>query len=118
MTAGEIAALIGCGRYDLSWETACQADIATMLATEGVAFLREHRLGPHARIDFLVEGGIGVEVKMNSAAPAAIARQLARYAAYDAVSALILVTNRAVGWEACEIGGKPAWCVSLGKAWL
>jgi superfamily II DNA or RNA helicase len=78
MTAAEIAALIGQGRYDLTWETSCQADIATMLASEGVAHVRERQLGPHARLDFLVEGRIAVEVKMNGASPAAIRRQLQR----------------------------------------
>jgi hypothetical protein len=60
MTAAEIAALIGRGRFDLSRETSCQADIATLLAAEGVAFRREHRLGAHARLDFLAEGGVAL----------------------------------------------------------
>jgi hypothetical protein len=113
-----LARLIGAGRYDLSWEIACQADIATLLAAEGLAFVREHRLSGRDRLDFLVEGGIAVEVKMNRTAPAAILRQLERYAEHDAVQALILATNRAVGWERCEIGGKPAFAVSLGWGWL
>jgi hypothetical protein len=117
MTAAEIAALIGRGRFDLSRETSCQADIATLLAAEGVAFRREHRLGAHARLDFLAEGGVAIEVKMNSGAPAAIVRQLERYAAHPEVKALILVTNRAVALAA-TIGGKPAHYVSLGMAWL
>jgi hypothetical protein len=121
MTAAEIAALIGQGRYDLTDEKRCQADIATLLAFAfgpEIAVRREHRLGPYDVPDFLIDGRVVVEVKMASARNGgAVLRQLARYAAYPLVEALILVSNRAIalpGW----IEGKPTHFVSLGRAWL
>lgn len=113
-----IAALIGQGRYDLTSEKACQRDIATLLAGEGVGFAREYRLGGRSTVDFLCEGGVAIEVKMlRGQGPGAILRQLERYAASSKVASLILASNKAVDL-AGEIGGKPAIFVSLGAAWL
>lgn len=120
ITPPGLAALISRGRYDLTAEKACQADIETTLAASlplGVALRREARLGPHDIPDFLVDGRIVVEVKLRGSQPAAVLRQLRRYAAYREVEAIILASNRAMALPA-TIEGKPAWFVSLGRAWL
>lgn len=120
ITAEFIAELIGRGRYDLTSESMCQRDIDTLLAASlplGVSLQREYRLGPHDRPDFLVGGRIVVEVKMNGAQPAAILRQLKRYAIYRDVEAVILASNRAMRLPA-TLEGKPAHFVSLAWAWL
>lgn len=121
MTPAQIAELIGSGRYDLTDEKRCQADIATLLAASvpECAVRREHaaRLGPYDIPDFLIDGEIVVEVKMRGVQGGAVLRQLARYAAYPQVTALILVTNRALNLPAA-VAGKPLLRVSLGRAWL
>ncbi len=64
---------------------------------------------PADRIDFLLPGGVGIEVKVDGQ-PAAVWRQLVRYAASDRVTELLLVTTRAkhaVGRVETTLNGKP-----------
>ncbi len=77
---------------DLTHETKTQDGIEAALREAGIRFEREVRLGPGERIDFLVHGGIGVEVKLR-AGRSLVLRQLHRYAAHDRINALILVTS-------------------------
>lgn len=114
----DLCRIIQTGRFDLSDEKVCQAEIADWLEPRlpaGVAMTREARMGRDIP-DFLVDG-VAVEVKMNSAQPRAVVRQLNRYAAHDDVRALILVSNRAIALPSA-LNGKPVFAVSLGKAWL
>lgn len=120
IAAIELARLLADGRFDLSNEKACQADVDLFLAARlpaGCVLRREYRLGPHDVIDFLVGGRIGVEVKMQRAQPRDVARQLARYAAFSVVGDLILLSGKAMRLPP-SIGGKPLYGVSLGRAWL
>lgn len=118
-----IARLISLGRYELGNEKATQEGIWRRLFVEqtdfpGLAVQRERRLGPGDIVDFFVPAaGVAVEVKLKRNSGREILRQLERYAAHDAVQALVLVTNRAMGLPP-EIKGKPTWYVSLGRAWL
>lgn len=51
-------------------------------------------IGPRERIDFLVLGGVGVEVKTKGSARA-VGEQLTRYSQCEGVTGLVLVTLRA-----------------------
>jgi len=102
-------------RFPLSDETRLQSSIEEELQRDGVIFKREFRLSPEDRIDFLI-GRVGVEVKIKGG-KLAIYRQVERYAQRDAVDALILVTNVAMGMPE-EINGKPVHVFNLGRAWL
>ncbi len=114
---GLIKSALTAARIPLSDEKAAQVAISGMLDARAIAHSREHRLGAHDRPDFFCEPDIVIEVKMHDAQPRSIFRQLRRYAAYDAVGALILVTNRAMGLPPV-IDGKAAYYISLGRAWL
>lgn len=116
--AHDIAQALAAGQFDLNDEKDCQAQIQTWLSERlpGVEILREHRLSPADIPDFLI-GGVAVEIKMNSARPASILRQLERYADHSQVEALVLVTNRAVFLRP-TVRGKPLLVVPLGRAWL
>ena len=96
-----------------------EADIHQMvgeaLAASGLAFTHETRIGKGCRIDFLAEG-IGVEIKKGKPIPATLLRQLARYAACEPVSALIVVTQRSVRLPA-SVGGKPLRTLALHQLW-
>ena len=109
--------LLRASRFDLSTETATQFDIGRTLATEGVPHRREARLSPRDRIDFLTADGLGIEVKIRGQRRPAVLRQLERYAEHDAVKALVLLTNVAVGFPA-TLNGKPLHVISMGRAWL
>lgn len=103
-------------RFRVSTEAALQASIGEALASAGFAFEREVRLAPGERIDFLVDGRIGIEAKARYAKRATF-RQLERYAAIAQVEALILITGTAIGLPE-EINGKPLFLVALGRAAL
>lgn len=94
-----------------SSEAVLQIDIAEALAGGGFVADREASLGPGDRPDFIC-GQVVIEAKVRYP-KRAIYRQLERYAAYDHVAALILVTGTAMGLPA-EIKGKPVHVVSLG----
>ncbi len=111
-----IAAHLRRQRYRVGQEIWLQDDIAAALAALPVAFEREARLAPGERIDFLVDGGIGIEAKTRCP-PRKIYRQLERYATHDAITALILISGTALGLPA-TINGKPIFYVSTGRAAL
>jgi hypothetical protein len=79
-------------RYRFSNEEELQRGIAEALDRAGLHADREVKLDARNRIDFLVEG-VGIEVKVASN-PSTVARQLRRYAEFDRIEALLLVTTR------------------------
>lgn len=115
----ELARLLGQGRFDLSTEANCQADIETLLRAnlpEG-AVSREHRLTPSDRPDFLIAERFVIEVKVKGAGRAAIERQLLRYAVHPQVEGLVLATGVAMSLPP-RLYGKPLAVVGMGRAWL
>jgi hypothetical protein len=84
---------LGAYRYASGDEASFQRGVDQALFASPFNFEREVALGPRARIDFLVAGGIGVELKIDGAT-ASVSRQLARYARHGRIRGLILVTTR------------------------
>jgi len=114
-----ILEVLGRGRFPLSGEKDCQQAVDPWLREHlpGVEISREHRLGPGDIPDWLIDGRFVIEAKVGGRGQQrrAIVRQLGRYAAYDQVEALILLT----GVSMPPIGlSKPVHVVSLGRAWL
>lgn len=92
-------------------EAQLQADVATAL--NGTGCLREHPLGT-GRIDFLLDG-IGIECKVDGS-PSSVLRQLIRYADFEEVRGLLLVTSRATHrFSEQELRGKPFRVVWVGR---
>ncbi len=93
MTLGHIATLraIQGARFNFSNEAELQQGIADVLAAQEIAFEREVRMGKRDRIDFMVVGGTGIEVKVGGPTSAVI-RQMFRYAECPQIERLILVT--------------------------
>lgn len=114
LAAERVRGVIGSYRYAFIDEKDLQDGIAEALARGGLGFEREVRLAPRDVVDFLVEGGVGVEVKVEGAV-GAILRQLARYARSDRVKALLLVTRKMqhAGRFPSELGGKPLLVTTL-----
>lgn len=101
-------------RYSATNETELQEALANALSKAGIEFEREVRLNAHNRIDFMV-GSIGIEVKVDGNARS-LARQLLRYAEFDSVDQLIVLTTMmrhriAIGDS--PIRGKPVNTVLL-----
>ena len=114
-TPVEIVAVLRRTRLRVGDEAALQLSIEEALTAAGASFEREHRLNAADRIDFMI-GSVGLEAKTRCN-KRVIYRQLERYAAHDAISALILVTGTAMGLPPA-IGGKPVYLVSTGRASL
>ena len=99
-------------------EVDLHARVAAQLRNGGVPFEPEYRLGPRERIDFLTDGGVGIECKRGHPNGPALLRQLERYAAHREVRALLVV----LPWKKHvsvpdEIGGKPVMTLSLNELW-
>jgi hypothetical protein len=77
--------------------------------------MKEFPLDKHNIPDFFMDG-IAVEVKIKGSKKN-IYRQLERYAGFDLVKEIILVTNRTLGLPE-KINGKPCYMFKLGTAWL
>lgn len=113
---GTIMTLLRRHRIDLTDEKRTQADIESILTDAGIPFEREKRLAPGDIVDFLVAGGLAIEVKTDGS-KASIYRQLLRYAGHDAVNELLLVSNVPMTLPPV-INGKRAAVASLGAAWI
>jgi hypothetical protein len=103
-------------RFAFSTEEDLQAGIALALTEEGIPFEREVVLSRQDRIDFLLPGGLGLEVKVGWSI-SALTRQLHRYAQLEAISALVVVvTQTRLLNLPLEIAGKPLHRVLLMRA--
>ncbi len=92
-------------------EVELHGGIAALLNEVGIVVgpgNREVCLSPRDRIDFLLDLGLGIEVKVDGAA-SGVWRQLRRYAEHDLVRALMLVTTRArhATGAPTSLNGKP-----------
>lgn len=125
----DLTAALSGKRFPLEDEKVTQAAIAKALADAGIRFEREVPVDGGV-IDFVATFSepfpppcrgrrfrhIGLEVKIKGQA-AAILRQMRRYAAEDGLDGLVLMTARPVSVPAA-IGGKPASCIDMSRAWL
>jgi hypothetical protein len=97
------------GEYDL------HALVSAALLRAGIDAVHEYRLAPRCRIDFLC-GTIGIEVKKGRPDRRALLAQLSRYLGHDALTGIIVVTQRAVALPP-HIAGKCVHLVSLNRLW-
>lgn len=103
-------------RYDT--EKDLQAGIEEVLQTAGIPFARECSMGAAGVIDFLIDGGLGLEVKIDGA-PVQVLRQLLRYAERPEISELLLVTGKVrLAPRERTLLGKPFHVVPLWRGCL
>lgn len=118
-----VLGLLTAMRLDMGVEERAQAQaMSAMVATWGpAAVAREYRLGPGDRPDFMVAGGIVVELKGPRHRQPSVQRQLERYAAHPEVNFVILVTAKGMGMPAMLHGrGRSVPCavIHMARAWL
>lgn len=116
----DVCAVLASARVDLTNEKATQADLHALLTArlpDAIEVVREARLSPRDVPDFIIGGGIVVEVKIKRATLRETLAQITRYAEHHTVTAVIVVSNRAMSLPV-SIHGKPVVFVSLGRAWL
>lgn len=93
-----------------------QDKIATALTKAGIPYKKEYKLARRNRIDFLVDGGIGIEVKKGKPNRANVISQLYRYSESQDISSIVLVIERNMDLPA-EINGKKCVSIGLNKLW-
>lgn len=93
-----------------------QEIIAREFTRAGILYEKEYLLGPRSRIDFLVAGGVGVEVKKGKPYRRQVAEQLAKYAASPEITSIVLVVERTLDIPK-EINGKRCYSFGLNKLW-
>lgn len=105
-TIEEITKLLSGHRFRFGTERELQDGIEAVLNSACIAFTREYRLGTDP-IDFMVDGGLGIECKIDGG-PSAVIGQLVRYSQSPDVTALLLVTSRHTHrFNSGQIAGKP-----------
>lgn len=97
-------------------EIEVQNRIAACLSENGISFEREKIIGPGCRVDFLLDGGIALEVKARKRPHKLLCDQLRRYCACPCVRELILVTNQPMR-VAKTYSGKQVHLVKLNQLW-
>lgn len=101
-------------RFRYASEDDLQVGLGHLLERLGRRYEREVRLSARDRIDFLVEGAIGLEVKCQGK-HGDVLRQLSRYALNARVLALFLITDRyqLTAGLPDVLHGTPLYAVSL-----
>jgi hypothetical protein len=92
-SAPQLAELLSGYRFRYDCEKDLQDGIARILTEVGVPFEREVTLGDAGRIDFVVDGRVGVEVKIKGALTA-MTIQVHKYTRQDAIEELLIATTR------------------------
>lgn len=116
-TVGEVLRILRNIRVGITFdEYELQHLIAELLEKSNIHFKKEYKLAARNRIDFLVEGGIGIEVKKGKPNRAQVSRQLERYAAFSEVKAVILVVERSVNISS-DVNGKKCILFGLNRLW-
>lgn len=118
ITVGQVLEAIEDFRFTYDNEVELQSAIALAFADRHVPYEREARLGADLKIDFLIPGGIGVEIKIKGS-PSEVARQLLAYANRPEITCLVLVTARAaLSRLPAMLLGKKLYVVPLWRTFL
>ena len=97
------------GEYDLHALISCALDNANL------SYVHEARIEKGCRADFMV-GNICVEVKKSKPVKSSLLKQAARYLSSDAVSGILIVTQKSVSLPPV-IMNKPVKVLLLDKLW-
>lgn len=94
-------------------EAELQLAVARLLGDAKIGYQREVRLSERDRVDFLVDGGIALELKVSTTGKNLL-RQVLRYAEHDAVRKIVIgsTTHHGLCLPA-EANGKPVFTCHL-----
>ncbi len=112
----EIFTVLKNHRILLSNEKAVQSEIEELFIKKGIAHRREYILDDDNIIDFLLDSGVGIEVKIKGQ-KRAMYKQCLRYSQFEEIKDIILVTSASTGLPK-ELNGKETYILNLSKAWL
>lgn len=108
-----VSRILASTRFSCLNEAELQTAVQRTLDAGGVTYQREHRLSRRDRVDFLIEGGLALELKVRTSKKNALS-QVLRYAEHDAVSAVLVAstTHLAINLPG-EAHGKPLRTIHL-----
>lgn len=112
---GYVKHLLSAQAFRYRNEDELQQAIALVLTDAEVSFEREKRLNKRDRVDFLVDDGLVIEVKVGGSG-ADLTRQLFRYAEQTEVLAILVVTSMLRLRAPTDILGKPCRTLWIGAA--
>ena len=118
ISANDIMQVLCRKRFVLTNEKVLQGEIESILKTEFPTcnIEREFHLDKDNIIDFVIDGHLGIEVKIKGS-KRALYSQCVRYCDFDQIKSLLLITTLSIGFPA-EINGKDCYVQNLSKAWL
>lgn len=93
-----------------------QQKIAEQLTFANIDFKKEYVLGPRNRVDFMIDGGIAIEVKKGKPNKQQVIRQIERYTEFQKVTAVILVVETSLNIPK-KINNKECVSFGLNKLW-
>ena len=109
----DLIELLGGYRFTTSGERELQEALWRVFEERELGPQREVILDTHARIDFLLPGGLGVEVKIQGST-SDVRRQVERYMAFEAIRSVVVITTKSKHLQLPrELGGKPLFVVCL-----
>jgi acetyl-CoA carboxylase carboxyltransferase component len=103
-------------RFLCADEAELQAAVARVLDEAKIGYQREVRLSARDRVDFLVDGGVALELKVQTTSKNLL-RQVLRYAEHPIVREIVIgsTTHHGLSMPA-EAHGKPVRCCHL-RGW-
>lgn len=117
MTATQIIKVLQSYTLAVSHEVYLQQNLAEIFTTNNIEFKKEYWLDKKNKIDFFVNG-VGIEIKtLGTQNARKIFDQCRRYAQFDEITELILITHKTMGFPK-QINKKPSYIFNLSRAWL
>lgn len=93
LSAAQVATLLMGYSYSQQSEAELQAGIGRVLLEAAIPFKREVWLSEKDRIDFLLDSGVGIEVKIQGSV-STLTRQAHRYVQHPEISSLVIACTR------------------------
>lgn len=91
--------------------------IKEVLDMNGIGYTYEKHLGKGNRIDFLLDNGVGIEVKKGKPNLKQVEKQVTRYLEFEEVNSIIVVIERSIDLPE-KINGKICNVVGLNQLWF
>lgn len=113
LASQQLCTLLYNTRFSFSNERDVQNGVELLLVKNLQSYIREAILTSNDRIDFLLEPGLGIEIKVDGSL-SSVTRQLWRYSKLESITELILVTTKLQHTQLpADINGKPLSIVHL-----
>lgn len=113
MRSPDLISILSPLRFRYATEKDLQDGLEAVFREKAVPFQREVEISRRDRLDFLVDGGIVLEVKIKGSLPELV-RQIARYARHEDIREILVIgTPHWIPRVPAAIEGKPVYGLRL-----